>query len=270
MLLLKFPLVLLLLLLLPQNNPAAKRRPNRTRRNETTRPKLLLLRWFPLPPKKKRASVPNERNSKAADDDDATIAAVDPTPTKKAKGVHNEEKKRKPSATPTNGAGKKTAKKRKKGTKNTKKVKQRDQRTDLVPGAALEGLIANLNRSSGLARIIFGGFEGFQIGGVSAVSGGIGNPSARTSFSTANRSDDDSEDDDSPMAAFMRALHGGPGATGIRMSTTVVRPMTVTARFTTTSSRSYARNVHDSTAGNGAENPLEIDDDSVDEVIEID
>jgi len=36
-------------------------------------------------------------------------------------------------------------KKRKKGTKNTKKVKQRDQRTDLVPGAALEGLIGKKN-----------------------------------------------------------------------------------------------------------------------------
>lgn len=36
-------------------------------------------------------------------------------------------------------------KKRKKGTKNTKKVKQRDQRTDVVPGAALEGLIGKNN-----------------------------------------------------------------------------------------------------------------------------
>ena len=32
-------------------------------------------------------------------------------------------------------------KRRKKGTRNTKKVKQRDQRSDLVPGAALEGLL---------------------------------------------------------------------------------------------------------------------------------
>ena len=32
-------------------------------------------------------------------------------------------------------------KRRKKGTKNTKKVKQRDQRSDVVPGAALEGLL---------------------------------------------------------------------------------------------------------------------------------
>ena len=34
--------------------------------------------------------------------------------------------------------------KRKKGTKNTKKVKQRDQRSDLVPGAALEGLLGTI------------------------------------------------------------------------------------------------------------------------------
>jgi hypothetical protein len=32
-------------------------------------------------------------------------------------------------------------KKRKKGTKNSKKVKQRDQRSDLLPGAAIEGLL---------------------------------------------------------------------------------------------------------------------------------
>lgn len=162
-------------------------------------------------------------------------------------------------------------KKRKKGTKNSKKVKQRDQRSDLVPGAALEGLIANLNRNStSLARIIFGGFE---FGGIS----GSGPPTAHAAFATARSAngasaqfvDEDSDDDDSPMAAFMRALHGAPGASGVSMSTTVVRPMTVTARFTTTT-RSYARNVHDSTAGNGAENPLEIDDDSVEEVIEID
>eukprot|EP00536_Pseudo-nitzschia_multiseries_P004492 jgi/Psemu1/302625/fgenesh1_kg.74_\ len=128
-------------------------------------------------------------------------------------------------------------------------------------------VLANLNRSSGLARIIFSGFE---IGGISGGLGTVGGmPGPLRTRMPFNPSDDESEDDDSPMAAFMRALHGGAGAGAIRMSTTVVRPMTVTARFTT-STRSYARNVHDSTAGNGAENPLEIDDDSVDEVIEID
>mmetsp|Transcript_29283 Transcript_29283/g.68832 ORF Transcript_29283/g.68832 Transcript_29283/m.68832 type:complete len:392 (-) Transcript_29283:1645-2820(-) len=166
-------------------------------------------------------------------------------------------------------------KKKKKGTRNSKKVKQRDQRTEVAPGATLEGLLANLHRGSGLvgsglARIIFGGIEiGGISGGLGPVGGVTGPQRGRPTFSTMSPSDDDSEDDDSPMAALMRALHGGPGAPGFRMSTTVVRPMTVTARFTT-SSRSYARNVHDSTAGNGAENPLEIDDDSVNEVIEID
>jgi len=156
-----------------------------------------------------------------------------------------------------------------KGVKNTKKVKQSDQRSDIGNGAALEGLIANLNRNSGnLARIIFGGFE-------------FGNPStSRAAFSTTrtlngaraefvNEDSDDDDDLDSPMAAFMRALHGSSVANGVSMSTTVVRPMTVTAHFSTTT-RSFARNLHDSTAGNGADNPLEIDDDSVEEVIEID
>ena len=133
-------------------------------------------------------------------------------------------------------------------------------------------LSANLNRNSGsLARIIFGGFE---FGGSIHSTSSSGANSARAGFSAPRSNngtyDDESDDEDSPMAAFMRALHGAPGASGVSMSTTVVRPMTVTARFTATT-RSYARNVHDSTAGNGAENPLEIDlDDDSDEVIEID
>lgn len=162
-------------------------------------------------------------------------------------------------------------KKRKKGTKNTKKVKNRDQHS-LVPGAALEGLIANL-QSGSLARIIFGGFD---FGGANI--GGPGGTTARASFAARGGrggppvgfgSFDDSDEEDSPMAHFMRAIHGGPGANGVRLSTTVVRPVSVTARFTTTTtSRSFARNAHDSTAGNNSQNPLEIDDD--DEVIEID
>lgn len=161
-------------------------------------------------------------------------------------------------------------KKRKKGTKNSKRVKQRDQRSDLAPGAALEGLIANLNRNSGsLARIIFGGFEFGHMSGPGA-TGPRPFPATRTpNGAAAEFVDEESDDDDSPMAAFMRALHGTSGANGVRMSTTVMQPMTLTAHFTTTT-RSFARNLHDSTAGNGADNPLEIDDDSVEEVIEID
>jgi len=162
-------------------------------------------------------------------------------------------------------------KKRRKGMKNTKKVKHRDQRSDVVPGAAaIEGLIANLNRSSGtLSRLIFSGFE---FGGIN----NAGRPTHRVAFSTTHTAngaraefvDEESDEDDSPMAAFLRALHGGPTANAVNMSTTVMnRPVTVTAHFTTT--RSFARNVHDSTAG-VADNPLEIDDDSVEEIIEID
>jgi len=151
--------------------------------------------------------------------------------------------------------------------KNTKKVKHRDQRSDIVPGAAaIEGLIANLNRNSGtLSRLIFGGFEFGSINNV-------GRPTHRVAVShTANgaRAEfvDDDSDDDSPMAALMRALHGAPAANAVNMSTSVInRPMTL--HFTTTT-RSFARNIHDSTAG-VADNPLEIDDDSVEEVIEID
>jgi len=167
-------------------------------------------------------------------------------------------------------------KKRKKGTRNTIKVNDRDQRSDIVPGAALEGLLANLNRNNvSLARIILGSSDFGGAGtGTTISSSGIGGSSSRTSFTSrsAPRVEvdfDDSDDEETPMSQFMRAIHGGPGTSGLRMSTTVVRPVSVTARFTTTS-RSYARNVHDSTAGNGAENPLEIDDDSVAEVIEID
>ncbi len=82
----------------------------------------------------------------------------------------------------------------------------------------------------------------------------------------ADSSDD--SDDESPMAAFMRALHGSSVAHGINMSSspTMVQPISVTTRF---SARSFARNVQDSTAGR-RDNPLEIDDSSVEEVIEID
>lgn len=157
-------------------------------------------------------------------------------------------------------------KRKKKGMKSCKRVKQRDQRSDLAPNAAIEGLIANLNHNSRhLSRLIFGVHgSGFEFS------------NQRLAFSTTHTTngaraefvDEDSDDEDSPMAYFMRAIHGAPAANAVNLSRTVVnRPMTVT--FTTTT-RSFARNRHDSTAGNGADNPLEIDDDSVEEVIEID
>jgi len=150
-------------------------------------------------------------------------------------------------------------KKYKKGCKNTKKVKQRDQRSDISSGVALEGLLQNLHRNSGsLARIIFGGLD---LRPTVAISTSRSTSGIHARFTE----DSDDSDDDSPMAAFMRALHGSSGARSIHMSTTLVRPISVTTTFSTTT-RSFARNVHDSTAGNDADNPLEIDDD---EVIEI-
>jgi hypothetical protein len=180
-------------------------------------------------------------------------------------------------------------KKRKKGMKNTKKVKQRDQRSDLVPGAALQGLLGRLIEESryrvpgrandlteffsppanfasrhpnpSITRLIFSGV-------------GVGNfdfnslhgpPSARFTRSTslsAGLQDDsqfDSEEEESPLSNFIRAFQGH----GVMQ---VVRPLTVTTHL---ASRSYASNINDRNAGNGAENPLEIDDDSDDDTVEV-
>eukprot|EP00339_Tiarina_fusa_P023116 CAMPEP_0116996962 /NCGR_PEP_ID=MMETSP0472-20121206/579_1 /TAXON_ID=693140 ORGANISM="Tiarina fusus, Strain LIS" /NCGR_SAMPLE_ID=MMETSP0472 /ASSEMBLY_ACC=CAM_ASM_000603 /LENGTH=346 /DNA_ID=CAMNT_0004695729 /DNA_START=127 /DNA_END=1167 /DNA_ORIENTATION=+ len=153
-------------------------------------------------------------------------------------------------------------KKRKKGTKNTKKVKQRDQRSDLVPGAALEGLLANFAsrhpNPPNIARLIFsataGNFEFNTIQG----------PPPRTRSGPRNPFRDEpnwsSDEEDSPLSNFLRAFHGPNNMMH------VVRPISVThAHF---SSRSYASNINDTNAGNGVENPLNIDD-SDDDTVEV-
>lgn len=60
--------------------------------------------------------------------------------------------------------------KKKKGQKGTKKVKQRDQRADMNPGHALQGLLAGLHNNSGfsssIARLIFSGLGPSAGGGV--------------------------------------------------------------------------------------------------------
>lgn len=171
-------------------------------------------------------------------------------------------------------------KKRKKGTKNTKKVKQRDQRSDLVPGAALQGLLGRLIEESrhrvpgqanndlteflsppanfasrhpnpSITRLIFSGVGvgNFEFGGLHGFT-------RSTSVSAGLRDSFDSDDDESPLSNFIRAFQGHGGVMQ------VVRPLTVTSRA---ASRSYASNINDRTAGNGAENPLEIDDDSDDD-----
>lgn len=166
-------------------------------------------------------------------------------------------------------------KKRKKGQKNTKKVKQRDQRSDLAPGAALEGLLGRLLEESqyrvaghsrdlteilstpsanlasrnppNIARLIFSGLGNLDYN--------LNGSSAR-SFRplTMSRSDDDSDDDESPLSSFIRAFHSHHNLPFMG----VVQPVTFSTRMT--ASRSYASNSNDRTAGRGAENPLTIDD----------
>jgi len=80
-------------------------------------------------------------------------------------------------------------------------------------------------------------------------------------FSVTGFSDDDDEDDDeSPLSSFIRAFHS------VQIPAHALRPVTVGAHA---SSRSYASNSNDRSAGNRAENPLEIDDDSDDDVVEV-
>ena len=168
-------------------------------------------------------------------------------------------------------------KKRKKGQKNTKRVKQRDQRSDLVPGAALEGLLGRLLEDShphlfqyihdltellstasfasrgnhpSIARLIFSG-----IGNLEPLNG----TQARFSHTRTVRlgETDDSDDEESPFSSFLRALNGRE-IVGVPLTRV---PLSQALTFTTrTTSRSYASNSNDSTAGNMAENPLEIND----------
>jgi len=66
----------------------------------------------------------------------------------------------------------------------------------------------------------------------------------------------DSDDEETPFAALFRAFHNAP-----LPSFSQLRPVSVGFAM---AGRSYASNVNDTTAGN-EENPLTIDDDSVDE-----
>ena len=163
-------------------------------------------------------------------------------------------------------------KRRKKGTKNTKKVKQRDQRSDLVPGAALEGLLANFASRhpfppQSIARLIFSGVGG---GFLEVPTPATLRFSGRAAAATAGEDTllgSDADDEENPFSGLFRAIHGRSVVMGSQMS--VMRPVSFT-RNATVATRSYATNMNDRNAGNGAENPLEIEDsDSDDEEIEV-
>ncbi|KAG7336731.1 ring finger domain containing protein [Nitzschia inconspicua] len=168
-------------------------------------------------------------------------------------------------------------KKRQKGVKNTKKVRQRDQRSDLMPGAAIEGLLASLSASrtiggsAGLARIIFG------VSGPG--TGPFGNNTMAGHPASFGLLDSSDEDDEHP---FSLLRFGGPSA-GIRISafTAGASPTHPAASFSIRyarlphhtpppppppqeRARSHATNGNDATAGN-RNNPLEINSDTDDE-----
>jgi hypothetical protein len=183
----------------------------------------------------------------------------------------------------------KAKKKAGESTKNSKKVKQRDQRSDLAPGAALEGLLSSFAASSSLpphrvARLIFSGM-GTQSPFIlsSAVRRGTGNhgPADRARAENPFLSDTDEDDDETsffpaasfhgqahPFSSFFRALPLGRGApAGVFVGPNgfgSLRPTNQPA------ARSYASNANDATAGRQADNPLEIaDSDSDDDDVEV-
>mmetsp|Transcript_3699 Transcript_3699/g.8518 ORF Transcript_3699/g.8518 Transcript_3699/m.8518 type:complete len:381 (+) Transcript_3699:125-1267(+) len=145
-------------------------------------------------------------------------------------------------------------KKRKKGQKNTKKVKQRDQRSDLVSGAALEGLLANFasTQPPNLARFFLSSVN--SLGSIDFHS-----RSFRAITIARGGSSDNSDDDENPISSLFRVYHNTLPPPLMPM----MQPMSFASRFST--SRSYASNSHDRTAGRGAENPLTIDDSDSDD-----
>ncbi|CAJ1898719.1 unnamed protein product [Cylindrotheca closterium] len=149
-------------------------------------------------------------------------------------------------------------KKRKKGQKNTKKVKQRDQRSDLVSGAALEGLLANFasTQPPNLARFFLS-----SVGSLGSID--FHSRSFRSiTIARGGGSGDNSDDDDNPIASLFRVYTNTLPPPLMPM----MQPMSFASRFG--ASRSYASNSHDRTAGRGVENPLTIDDsDSDDDIV---
>jgi len=182
--------------------------------------------------------------------------------------------------------------KRKKGEpkiKNSKRVKQKDQRSDIAPGAALEGLLASLTAnppypSHRVARLIFSGMGNpfFQISAgrqPSPFSPRRTRPNEQSAGRTATLDDSpfsvDTEDEEAvgylggvnpPVSTFSELIRAIPRSSGFVMGgapvasngrVQVLRPMSFSHYPT---SRSYATNVSDQSAGLEAENPLEIDD----------
>lgn len=172
--------------------------------------------------------------------------------------------------------------------KNTKRVKQKDQRSDLAPGAALEGLLASFASSANfpphrVARLIFSGMGGnpFMLPGSAALRNNRSSAAAAAARASSledsllSSDTDDDEDTNSFLPAgnappsfadlFRPVPLGGGRGPGFIVETGLrgLRPVGVPGYEP--SGRSYASNVSDRNAGRQAENPLEIDDDSDDD-----
>ncbi|KAL3913623.1 MAG: hypothetical protein SGILL_006416 [Bacillariaceae sp.] len=165
----------------------------------------------------------------------------------------------------------------------TKKIKERDQRADLLPGAALSSLLAGLSAggapagTAGLARFIFGVTPSVRASTIaraaSAAAGSAdGAGSASSPFNLL-----DSDDDEAPFSLLRnlaRRSGGSPTRTALRgvpmsFSGGVPSGFTFSTMMSTNPQRQHASNANDASAGASSANPLEIDLDSSEEDCEI-
>lgn len=178
----------------------------------------------------------------------------------------------------------KTKKKKGETAKNTKKVKQKDQRSDIAPGAALEGLLASFASSANfpphrVARLIFSGMGGPNPFATVLPGGAALRNSRAAGAAAAARAhamedslfSSDTDDDEEPSflpggaaAGFADLFRAIPRNPGILVGGPLGRGMSMTS-FDPPTGRSYASNSGDRTAGRNVGNPLEIEDDSEDE-----
>jgi hypothetical protein len=183
---------------------------------------------------------------------------------------------------------------------NVKRVKHQDQRSDVVSGAALENLLASIAQNG---TIPGASVAGSRLGYIFARMGngfpmhGVRTSRVTTTFSgfslEDNLFDSDDEDDESyvnvpnfmnvimrsTLASAMAGRHrGGSNGPGVSTSMHSGTPVNLNALLSgmpmaaaaAAPARSHATNAAQAGAGNAAENPLEIGDDSEDDdVVEV-
>jgi hypothetical protein len=138
---------------------------------------------------------------------------------------------------------------------------------------------ANLtSRGSGtsLARFIFetldmGPFAASAASGTRTVGGRTFTAASGRPFRLSHMLADSDSDDESPLSDLMRVMRHSGGPSSFTSSTRVVGPsgMTHVYHMSATTTRSYASNRNDANAGNRVDNPLEIEDSSDDEEVQV-